>query len=152
MKRVRRPLCKLGRWRARRPLTRLRPPPRAVFSKEPVFTPCHHTFCADCIRDRLRNVEGTCAECRRPVAEEELQPNAMAINLLHTMKTCCIYKSNGCPWKGLVRDLAAHHKARAVPVRSRARALAARAGDGSAAARPCPDPGAQPPPRSAVSP
>ena len=34
----------------------------------------------------------------------------MAINLLKTMKSCCIYKQNGCRWKGLVRDLAAHHR------------------------------------------
>ena len=34
----------------------------------------------------------------------------MAINLLNTMKSGCIYKANGCRWKGLVKDLAAHHK------------------------------------------
>ena len=34
----------------------------------------------------------------------------MATNLLQTMRSCCIYKANGCRWKGLVRDLAAHHK------------------------------------------
>lgn len=80
-----------------------------VFSKEPVFTPCHHTFCSTCIHDRLEGGEKTCAECRRPLAADQLQPNVMAINLLNTMKSGCIYRANGCRWKGLVRDLAAHH-------------------------------------------
>jgi hypothetical protein len=38
-----------------------------VLGKDPVFTPCHHTFCGDCIRERLRNDEETCAECRKPL-------------------------------------------------------------------------------------
>lgn len=81
-----------------------------VFSKDPVFTPCHHTFCHTCIRQHLDTGDHSCPECRRPLAPEELQPNSMAINLLNTMKSCCIYRTNGCRWKGLVRDLAAHHK------------------------------------------
>ena len=51
-----------------------------------------------------------CPECRQSMDVGELQPNSMAVNLLSTMKTCCIYKANGCKWKGFVRVLAAHHK------------------------------------------
>eukprot|EP00967_Tisochrysis_lutea_P067750 scaffold88600_cov29-Tisochrysis_lutea.AAC.2 len=34
----------------------------------------------------------------------------MAAKLLRTMRTCCIYKSNGCPWKGRVKELGVHHR------------------------------------------
>ena len=81
-----------------------------VFSEEPVFAPCHHTFCNKCIRERINSGDNSCPECRRPLKESELQPNAMAIELLRTMKTICIHKSNGCRWKGLVRELDAHTK------------------------------------------
>lgn len=100
-----------------------------VFSKEPVFTPCHHTFCSDCIRQRIESGDRTCAECRRPLTLGELQPNTMAINLLSTMKSCCIYRNNGCRWKGLVKDLAAHHKECSFAVTQCPYGCGARSGD-----------------------
>ena len=48
-------------------------------AEEPVFAPCHHTFCNKCIRERINSGDNSCPECRRPLKESELQPNAMAI-------------------------------------------------------------------------
>ena len=79
-----------------------------VLQNEPVFTPCHHTFCGDCIRGRLAAGDATCAECFKPLKAADLQPNTMALNLLNSLKTCCVYKSNGCPWKAKVNELSAH--------------------------------------------
>ena len=99
-----------------------------VLSEEPVFTPCHHTFCGKCVRQHLAAGNHTCPDCKKPLEEAQLQMNAMAANLLSTMKvrdarplnpgaaptpvlcavlrqTCCIYKQHGCPWKGKVREL-----------------------------------------------
>lgn len=79
-----------------------------VLQNDPVCTPCHHTFCGDCIRGRLAAGDETCAECHKPLKAEDLQPNTMALNLLNSLKSCCIYKHNGCPWKGKVNELSAH--------------------------------------------
>ena len=79
-----------------------------VLQNDPVFTPCHHTFCGDCIRGRLAAGATACAECHKPLKAEDLQSNTMALNLLNSLKTCCIYKHNGCPWKGKVNELPAH--------------------------------------------
>ena len=77
-----------------------------VLQNDPVSTPCHHTFCGDCIRETLY-----CHECREVLDARDLQPNSMAVNLLNTLRTPCIFKANGCGWKGKVVDLAAHRKA-----------------------------------------
>ena len=79
-----------------------------VLQNDPVCTPCHHTFCGDCIRGRLAAGATACAECHKPLKAEDLQSNTMALNLLNSLKTCCIYKHNGCPWKGKVNELPAH--------------------------------------------
>ena len=79
-----------------------------VLQNDPVFTPCHHTFCGDCIRGRLAAGDTTCAECHKPLKAEDLQSNTMALNLLNSLKSCCIYKHNGCRWKGKVNELPAH--------------------------------------------
>ena len=82
-----------------------------VLSNDPVFndsasSTCRHTFCGDCIRETLY-----CHECREVLDARDLQPNSMAVNLLNTLRTPCIFKANGCGWKGKVVDLAAHRKA-----------------------------------------
>jgi len=87
-----------------------RAPCMQVMDKDPVFTPCHHTFCGACIHGRLRAGDKACFECKRPLNECELQPNLMAAKLLATMRTCCIYKANGCGWKGKVKELALHFR------------------------------------------
>ena len=79
-----------------------------VLQNDPVSTPCHHTFCGDCIRGHLAAGATTCAECRKPLKAEDLQSNTMALNLLDSLKTCCIHQHNGCAWKGKVTELAAH--------------------------------------------
>ena len=66
-----------------------------VLEKDPLFTPCHHTFCGACIRGRLREGEESCAECLAPLKEGDLQPNLMAAKLLSRMRSCCIYKAHG---------------------------------------------------------
>ena len=60
--------------------------PQQVLQNDPVFTPCHHTFCGDCIRGRLAEGNNTCAECHKPLKAEELQSNTMALNLLNSLK------------------------------------------------------------------
>jgi len=57
-----------------------------VLSEEPVFTPCHHTFCGKCVREHLAEGNHTCPDCEKPLQEAQLQTNAMAANLLSTMK------------------------------------------------------------------
>ena len=57
-----------------------------MLHNDPVFTPCHHTFCGDCIRKRLDAGDQTCAECHKPLKKEDLKPNSMALNLLNTLK------------------------------------------------------------------
>lgn len=47
---------------------------------------------------------------RIPRQEADLQPNLPAANLLRKMRTCCIYKFNGCTWKGRVSELGVHHR------------------------------------------
>ena len=79
-----------------------------VLQNDPVCTPCHHTFCGDCIRGHLAAGATTCAECRKPLKAEDLQSNTMALNLLDSLKTCCIHQHNGCAWKGKVNELPAH--------------------------------------------
>ena len=81
-----------------------------VLEKDPLFTPCHHTFCGACIRGRLREGEESCAECLAPLKEGDLQPNLMAAKLLSRMRSCCIYKAHGCSWKGRVSELSQHYR------------------------------------------
>lgn len=57
-----------------------------MLHNDPVFTPCHHTFCGPCIRDRIKAGEDTCAECHKPLKLEDLQANSMALNLLNSLK------------------------------------------------------------------
>ncbi|KAL1525216.1 hypothetical protein AB1Y20_020083 [Prymnesium parvum] len=81
-----------------------------VVSNDPVFTPCHHTFCGDCIRQHILMGNQTCPECGEAVQLNQLEVNSMAVNLLKTFKTGCIYQANGCKWKGKIRDLTDHYK------------------------------------------
>ena len=57
-----------------------------VVSQQPMFTPCHHTFCDLCIRNHLKDGYNKCPECKRPLSAAQLQPNKMAEKLLSTMK------------------------------------------------------------------
>ena len=68
-----------------------------VLHNDPVFTPCHHTFCGHCIRDRIKAGEGTCAECHKPLKLEDLKANSMALNLLNSLKARSIDGPHSLP-------------------------------------------------------
>ena len=46
--------------------------------RDPTTLPCAHTFCAECVRDRLEGVgvyANECPRCTHPVYVKDLRPN-----------------------------------------------------------------------------
>ena len=107
--------------------------------KDPYCTPCDHTFCSQCIVQRIHGGSTICPRCAKPISIYNLQPASRIIRdmLTRSRVTCqycgqmgiqrenfddhlkrgcqkievtCLASDVYCPWKGLRDELDGHMK------------------------------------------
>ena len=62
--------------------------------RDPTTLPCAHTFCAECVRDRLEGVgvyANECPRCTHPVYVKDLRPNRTVAGVIS--RICLLYTS-----------------------------------------------------------
>ena len=80
--------------------------------REPVCTPCDHTFCQHCIRHWLESEDFSCPICRTTLLTIQLkQANRIILNMLDRIHVKCL----ACKQTGLQRGTFYHHVAHACP-------------------------------------
>jgi hypothetical protein len=106
--------------------------------KQPVTTPCDHTYCQECIEEWFRQNHYSCPACRQNLSSDDLTPvtTRLILNILdrllvrcpdcqecgiqrgnlndHLMKACpkrsiaCSAAEIKCPWSGPLDQLSNH--------------------------------------------
>ncbi len=107
--------------------------------QDPYCTPCDHTFCGQCITQRIYNGSAICPRCAKPISVYNLKPASRIIRDMltrsrvvcqycgqmgiqrenfndHLKRSCqkievsCSASDVYCPWKGLREELDGHLK------------------------------------------
>ncbi|KAI8495577.1 PREDICTED: TNF receptor-associated factor 5-like [Branchiostoma belcheri] len=76
--------------------------------RDPVQTACGHRFCADCLGPCMRKKNPQC-----PIDGLELHPDKLFADVAFSRQVLsltvrCNFRSDGCDWKGELRDLQEH--------------------------------------------
>ena len=83
---------------------------------EPVQAPCHHIFCHECLKDKLRKDQRCpakgCLRASVPLSIDDCVPLAQADpgaeKVRGEIRVKCRLFGRGCRWKGVVRELVPH--------------------------------------------
>ena len=82
----------------------------ATRTYDPV-TACQHYFCRRCILASLQEKK-ECPTCRRPTTTDQLIPARMLERKLASLQVACVFRKQGCSWKGAMgpsaKDYFAH--------------------------------------------
>lgn len=74
----------------------------------PLITPCHHVFCADCIRQSLLSDPPVCPNDRRPLRTRDLEPlSGLGRRMWEKIAVTCP-NANDCSWKGTMGNYLPH--------------------------------------------
>jgi hypothetical protein len=74
----------------------------------PLITPCHHVFCADCIRQSLLSDPPVCPNDRRPLRTRDLEPlSGLGRRMWEKIAVTCP-NANDCSWKGAMGNYLSH--------------------------------------------
>ena len=79
---------------------------KKVFNN-PVLIDCGHTFCYDCIAQKLKENNNECPKCHEKNFSLEFSRDLMAYNLVMELEVSC-NNVGKCPWIGHLSELVAH--------------------------------------------
>ena len=79
---------------------------KKVFNN-PVLIDCGHTFCYDCITQKLKENNNECPKCHEKNFSLEFSRDLMAYNLVMELEVSC-NNVGKCPWIGHLSELVAH--------------------------------------------
>ncbi|TFK23959.1 hypothetical protein FA15DRAFT_641849 [Coprinopsis marcescibilis] len=83
---------------------------RAPFNDPATTTTCQHTFCRDCITQALSHAP-QCPVDRSPLSVQDLGPTSTIVqSMVDELLVECVYKDEGCRYRGERQRLAAHLK------------------------------------------
>jgi len=79
---------------------------KKVFNN-PVLIDCGHTFCYDCIYQKLKENNNECPKCHEKNFSLDFSRDLMAYNLVMELEVSC-NNVGKCPWIGHLSELVAH--------------------------------------------
>ena len=79
---------------------------KKVFNN-PVLIDCEHTFCFDCIKQKLKENNNECPKCHQKNYSLSFSRDLMAYNLVMELEVSC-NNIGKCPWIGHLSELVAH--------------------------------------------
>ena len=79
---------------------------KKVFNN-PVLIDCDHTFCFECIKQKLKENNNECPKCHQKNFTLNFSRDLMAYNLVMELEVSC-NNVGKCPWIGHLSELVAH--------------------------------------------
>ena len=79
---------------------------KKVFNN-PVLIDCDHTFCYECIKQKLKENNNECPKCHEKNFSLSFSRDLMAYNLVMELEVSC-NNVGKCPWIGHLSELVAH--------------------------------------------